>query len=137
MAALNYAIVTRPGISESGGFTALVLDSADYQSLRSSLGVKVSFMEGRLDRGVKYAIDASALWRHEFLDDGPSCGWRLGGASDSIPWRRAVGRDSLALNLGASFSGGERFSVRASMGTEIFKSGYSDFGGALQLEWKF
>ena len=137
VAALNYAIVTRPGISESGGFTALVLDSADYQSLRSSLGVKVSFMEGRLDRGVKYAIDASALWRHEFLDDGPSCGWRLGGASDSIPWRGAAGCDSLALNLGASFSGGERFSVRASMGTEIFKSGYSDFGGALQLEWKF
>ena len=136
VAALNYAIVTRPGISESGGFTALVLDSADYQSLRSSLGVKVSFMEGRLDRGVKYAIDASALWRHEFLDDGPSCGWRLGGASDSIPWRGAAGRDSLALNLGAEFGDRENFSVKAAAGTELFRPGFSGFMGSLKLEWK-
>ena len=83
VAALNYSMVTRPGFSEIGSGSALNLDSADYQSLRSSLGVKVSFMEGRMDKGVKYALDASALWHHEFLDRGPRYDWTLLGGPGS------------------------------------------------------
>ena len=137
VAALNYAMVTRPGISEIGSGGALNLDSADYQSLRSSLGVKVSFMEGRLDRGVRYAIDASALWHHEFLDRGARYDGTLLGGPIFTKWREGAGRDSVALTLGAEFSDSDRFSVRAAAGTELFRPGASSFTGSLRLEWKF
>ena len=137
VAALNYAMVTRPGFSEIGSGSALNLDSADYQSLRSSLGVKVSFAEGRMDKGVKYALDASALWHHEFLDRGPRYDWTLLGGPGVTKWREGAGRDSVGLNLGAEFSDSDRFSVRAAAGTELFRPGASSFTGSLRVEWKF
>ena len=137
VAALNYAMVTRPGFSEIGSGSALNLDSADYQSLRSSLGVKVSFAEGRMDKGVKYALDASALWHHEFLDRGPRYDWTLLGGPSVTRWREGAGRDSVGLNLGAEFSDSDRFSVRAAAGTELFRPGASSFTGSLRVEWKF
>jgi hypothetical protein len=43
----------------------------------------------------------------------------------------------VALALGAKFDSAKKFSVRAAVGTEVFRSGYSDFGGSLRFEWKF
>ena len=90
-----------------------------------------------MDKGVKYALDASALWHHEFLDRGPRYDWTLLGGPGVTKWREGAGRDSVGLNLGAEFSDSDRFSVRAAAGTELFRPGASSFTGSLRVEWKF
>ena len=140
VAALNYAVVTRPSVTEScsaGNGSALNLNSTKYESLRSSLGVKANFAGGTLNNGTTYSVHVSALWHHEFLDRSHDYGWVLIGGRTSSTWRGNAGSDSVALALGAEFGSTEKFSVRAAVGTEVFRSGYSDFGGSLRFEWKF
>ncbi|MDY3867885.1 MAG: autotransporter domain-containing protein, partial [Pyramidobacter sp.] len=137
---LNYAFIRRPGVSESserGDGSALSLAGADYSSLRSSLGVRASFGGGRLADGTRVSVNASALWLHEFLDDGAEYAWSIAGGTARSRWRQNAGNDSLALSLGAEFEASETFRVAALLGTEVFRSGYSDVSASMRLQWNF
>lgn len=134
---LDYSFMHQPSITEDSHHGAeLYVQSETYQSLRSSLGVKLSAQFEAHE--TEAAIDATVVWNHEFLN-------RYGTARASfVPWRDSVfsfdeevgTRDTGTASVSLTGKFAEGFAASLGVGTEF---GGEVFGvvGHLNLKWEF
>ena len=144
IAALDYAWLHRPGVSETGGAGAgdsgmrLALDSQTFQSLRSRLGAELRF---ELPAAAGHVLRASlqASWNHELLGGAVTQGAVF--ASDPsarFTTRTAVvGRDSLGVQAGLSYRVGQRMTFGAALAGNLYRAGDADLAGSVSATWRF
>lgn len=139
LAALNYATVTRPDITESGpNASRLALDSARFDSLRSSIGLAASM---DLSQSGKDKLEASlqVSWDHELLDVHQEqrayfAGYRHAGFNNR---QDVVSRDALRAQLGLQYQRDAGFAIGGNVSTQAFRSGYRSVSGNLSLLWRY
>ena len=134
---LDYSFSHRPDVTESSDHgAALHVEEETYDSLRSSLGVR---LEATLPVGaMKTRAAASLWWNHEFMDD-------YGRTRASFKDWRDTKFDSLAESgsrdtgtAAVSITGfvNERFSTSLGLGAD-FGDGSHGAWGNVRLDWKF
>lgn len=134
---LDYSFSHRPDVTESSDHgAALHVEEETYDSLRSSLGVR---LEATLPVGaMKTRAAASLWWNHEFMDD-------YGRTRAAFKDWRDTKFDSLAESgsrdtgtAAVSFTGfvNERFSTSLGLGAD-FGDGSHGAWGNVRLDWKF
>ena len=134
---LDYSFMHQPSITEDSHHGAeLYVQGETYQSLRSSLGVKLSAQFEANEK--EAAIDATVVWNHEFLN-------RYGMARASfVPWRDSVfsideevgTRDTGTASVSLTGKFAEGFAASLGVGTE-FGGDVSGVWGHLNLKWEF
>lgn len=134
---LDYSFMHQPSITEDSHHGAeLYVQGETYQSLRSSLGVKLSAQFEANEK--EAAIDAKVVWNHEFLN-------RYGMARASfVPWRDSVfsideevgTRDTGTASVSLTGKFAEGFAASLGVGTE-FGGDVSGVWGHLNLKWEF
>lgn len=139
IATLNYTLLTRPRIDESGNdATRLALASNHFNSLRSSLGANAS-VKLRLKSGAALQADVQLTWDRELLNTGltqaasfaayPSIGFS---SRNDI-----AGRDSLGLRAGLAYEANKDLALGARLASQLFQSGYRSVTGDVFVNWRF
>ncbi|MGX1743319.1 autotransporter domain-containing protein [Bosea sp. NPDC055353] len=114
LAGLRYTYLRQDGFTESGADgIGLTLGGQTAQSLLGSVGLKLAktFDLG----GSQVALEARALWQHEFLDTGMVLDAAFAGApAATFAVRGAeMGRDSAVLGLGVSARAADKLTLFA------------------------
>lgn len=142
IAALDYTMLYRPGVSERAGngdgAMRLDLDAQTFHSLRSRLGVALHLgLPAPAGRALRAQLQAT--WNHEFLRGT----LRQGAAFADAPATRfstrtaMVGRDSLGLQADVSYRLGQRLSCGAALLSNLYGSGDADLAGSVAVTWRF
>lgn len=134
---LNYARVSRPGVSESStGGTQLDLDSIHADALRSSLGLMLNARH-TLQSDATMTVGAKISWHHEWLDRDVTQTARFattaGPAFDTR--NRLLPRNSLGLQTALGWQK-DQLSVSAGLGGRV-GDGYKAWEGQVSLQWAF
>lgn len=114
LAAVSYVHLNQAGYSESDATNsgaALIIGNTKTDSVRSGLGAKVALP---LSAGtVKTAVEARALWNHEFADTNQDIAARFAAGTSFTTNGVSQARDSANLGLGLNMNSdnGQTFSV--------------------------
>src|SRR5690606_4982791 len=124
-------------IDESGAATRLSLDSQRMDALRSSLGLRASFMLSSSDDSA-VSVHAKVSWDHEWLDrDVTQTARFTASPAASFDTTNAIlPRDSMALRAGLAWQRSERFSLGVDVGGRV-GDGYRSVEGQLSARWAF
>lgn len=139
IASLNYTYLRRPGVAESGpDATRLELRSADFSSLRASLGAEAG-LNLRLKNEAVLKARLQVAWEHELLNRDLSQRANFASyAEPSFGTRNTVtGADALAVTAGLSYLPHERLSLSAGVSGQFLRAGYRSFSGNLAAGWRF
>lgn len=135
VASLTYLRLDEDGYTETGGSTALKLNSLSTDSLKSSLGAKFS-LETKAGSATLIP-EVRANWIHEFEDGAPTqtAAFAAGGSSFTTT---GVGPAANAINLGLGLTAAlkNNLSLSANYDAEI-KDQYVGHTGSLQLRADF
>ncbi|QHM70985.1 autotransporter outer membrane beta-barrel domain-containing protein [Mixta intestinalis] len=138
-AALSYARIARPSLTESGNdATRLRLDSNHLDSLRSDLGV-----EGRwqypLYRGGMLNTRLQLSWQHEMLSSTATQSARFVRYQQErfSSKDRTAGRDALAIRAGVDYQITPTFTLGAGVDSELSGTDYHAVSGNLSVGWRF
>ncbi|WP_394061479.1 autotransporter domain-containing protein [Alcaligenes sp. WGS1538] len=138
-ASMNYALVSRPSIDESGNAaTRLHLDSKRLDALRSSLGLAASWNRS-LGDGSTLAMHSNISWNHEWLDRDLTQAARFAIAPTDTAFdtrNRVLPRDTMGLGAGLTWHRSEHLSIGADLSSQL-GSGYSSLQGQVNLRWMF
>ena len=139
VASLNYTVLSRPGMTESGpDASRLKLEASHFNSLRSSLGVA-----GNLNLPLKnermLKANLQLTWDRELLDNNvvqsaSFAGYQNFGFSST---NKIVGRDSLGVGAGLTYEASKDLELGARISSKLFQSGYSSVAGNLSATWRF
>ncbi|VVE85868.1 autotransporter family protein [Pandoraea sputorum] len=142
IAALDYAMMTRPGVSETGGSAdggmRLTLDGLTFHSLRSRLGAALHFgLPASV--GAAWHAHLQATWDHELLSGALTQGATFTAASAARFTTRTTvtGRDSLGVQAGVSYRAGERMTLGAALLCNLYAAGDADIAGSVAATWRF
>lgn len=136
MASLTYIYLDQDGYSEkdsSNTGSGLIVESTNTDSFRSGLGAKISvpLSEGEL----KSALEARAIWNHEFADTNQDIAARFAGGASFTTNGVNDARDSANLGLGLNMNGnGQTLSVNYD--AEI-RSDYVGHTASLKFRYDF
>lgn len=138
-ASMNYALVSRPSVDESGNAaTRLHLDSKRVDALRSSLGLTAEWNRDMTD-GSKLAVNVDVGWNHEWLDRDLTQAARFAIASTDTAFNTrnsVLPRDTMSLRAGLTWQRSERLSIGTGISSQ-FGGGYSSLQGQVNLRWAF
>jgi outer membrane autotransporter protein len=138
-ASMNYALVSRPSVDESGNAaTRLHLDSKRVDALRSSLGLTAEWNRDLTD-GSKLAVNLDLSWNHEWLDRDLTQAARFAIASTDTAFNTrnsVLPRDTMSLRAGLTWQRSERLSIGTGISSQ-FGGGYSSLQGQMNLRWAF
>jgi outer membrane autotransporter protein len=138
-ASMNYALVSRPSVDESGNAaTRLHLDSKRVDALRSSLGLTAEWKRALAD-GSNLAVNVDIGWNHEWLDRDLTQAARFAIASTDTTFNTrnsVLPRDTMSLRTGLTWQRSERLSIGTSISSQ-FGGGYSSLQGQMNLRWAF
>ena len=135
LAGLDYGYLFRPDIVENGG-ASLVLDQANYNSLRSAVGGQVRSTTKWKDMLVQAGL--TARWMHELLDNKSTLTAAfVGYESYKFDTFLQSGRDSLAVQGDLSFLLTETTRITGFVSTELFREQYIGFMGGFMFNWEF
>lgn len=138
-ASMNYALVSRPSVDESGNAaTRLHLDSKRVDALRSSLGLTAQWNRDLTD-GSKLAVNVDVGWNHEWLDRDLTQAARFAIASTDTAFNTrnsVLPRDTMSLRAGLTWQRSERLSIGTGISSQ-FGGGYSSLQGQMNLRWAF
>jgi outer membrane autotransporter protein len=135
LAGLDYGYLFRPDIVENGG-ARLVLDQANYNSLRSAVGGQVRATTKWKDMLVQAGLKAQ--WMHELLDNKSTLTAAfVGYESYKFDTFLQSGRDSLAVQGDLSFLLTETTRITGFVSTELFREQYIGFMGGFMFNWEF
>lgn len=138
-ASMNYALVSRPSVDESGNAaTRLHLDSKRVDALRSSLGLTAEWKRALAD-GSNLAVNVDIGWNHEWLDRDLTQAARFAIASTDTTFNTrnsVLPRDTMSLRTGLTWQHSERLSIGTSISSQ-FGGGYSSLQGQMNLRWAF
>ncbi len=125
LASLLYTFVGIDGFTETGSFNPLHVDSQSESSLRSRVGVKVSYTTPV----ASYTLTpyASAMWQHEYRNDQLAIDSNFANGAGSLFTVHGpeIGRDSLLLTTGVSVAKGD-YAVYLAYQAEVGRSNYSN-----------
>jgi outer membrane autotransporter protein len=139
IASLNYTTLSRPGVTESGpDASRLKLDSARFNSLRSSVGVSASLNKPLKNERLLKA-ELQLTWDRELLDksvvqDASFVGYPGFGFSSR---NKVTGRDSLGIGAALAYEAGKDLTLGARLSTNVFQKGNSSVAGNLSATWRF
>lgn len=138
-ASMNYALVSRPSVDESGNAaTRLHLDSKRVDALRSSLGMTAEWNRDLAD-GSKLAVNLDLGWNHEWLDRDLTQAARFAIASTDTAFNTrnsVLPRDTMSVRTGLTWQRSERLSIGTGISSQ-FGGGYSSLQGQVNLRWAF
>lgn len=136
---MNYALVSRPSIDESGNAaTRLHLDSKRVDALRSSLGLTATWNRA-LNDGSNLAMNVDVGWNHEWLNRDLTQAARFAIASTDTTFNTlnsVLPRDTMSLRAGLTWQRSERLSIGTGISSQ-FGGGYSSLQGQVNLRWAF
>ncbi|MFV3304705.1 autotransporter domain-containing protein [Pseudomonas sp. NY15181] len=139
IATLTYTSLWRDGTHEKGADgTTLKLDSQQFDSLRSSLGLN-SAMKFPLDSGHAIKAEGQVTWNHELLDtdliqDATFANYQ---GTKFKSKNTVIGRDSMGLRGNVRYQLSENVDVGAGVSSDLFRTGYNSVAGNLSLDWRF
>ncbi|MTH45969.1 autotransporter outer membrane beta-barrel domain-containing protein [Intestinirhabdus alba] len=139
VASLNYTLLHRPGVKESGDDgTRLMLDAQNFNSLRSSIGVKGNWAMP-LASGGAFAARMQLTWEHELLDgDATQHASFVNYRSAKFHAKNQVTpRDALGVKAGISYKINPDVALDIAIESEGLRSGYSAVAGNLSASWRF
>jgi outer membrane autotransporter protein len=137
LASLTYVHLDQDGYTEkdrANSGAALTVDSVQNDSLRSGLGAKVSLP---LSQGaLKTAVEARAIWNHEFADTNQDIAARFAGGTSFTTNGISQARDSANLGLGVSLVSANGQSLSVNYDAEV-KSDYVGHTAAVKFRYDF
>ncbi|MDN6859031.1 autotransporter domain-containing protein [Pseudomonas sp. CAN2814] len=139
IATLTYTSLWRDSTHEKGADgTTLKLDSQQFDSLRSSIGLS-SAMAFPLGAGQAIKAEAQITWNHELLDtdvlqDATFANYPATGFNSK---NTAFGRDSMGLGGSVRYQLSKDIDIGAGVSSDLFRTGYNAVSGNLSLDWRF
>ncbi|WP_312973018.1 autotransporter domain-containing protein [Atlantibacter sp.] len=139
LAALNYTVLSREDVTESGSEgTRIHLDSQTFHSLQSRIGVGANW-DKPLAAGSAVKANLQLTWDHELLDtdlvqDASFAGYRGVGFTSK---NQVVGRDGMGVQAGMSYAINKDVEIGASVNSDLFRTGYDSVAGNLSANWRF
>ncbi|ELE9456959.1 autotransporter domain-containing protein [Salmonella enterica] len=138
--ALDYAFSFRPCLTEKEGEgSRLHLDSENFHSLRSVLGVRLQTSEQYLSEHVNWSVQAYTAWNHELLENAGVMHASFA-AADNDNFSSTVkmpDRDSFSVGTGIVFRTDKNVSVSLNSGGEIYRRNGTSVYGNLSVKWVF
>jgi subtilase-type serine protease len=139
IASMNYALMSRPSIDESGNAaTRLHLNSMRVDALQSSLGLAASWNRSEGD-GSTLAMHFGISWNREWLDRDltQAAHFVIAPTDTAFVTRNSVlPRDTMGLRAGLTLQRSERLSIGADLSSQL-GNGYSSLQGQVNLRWAF
>jgi outer membrane autotransporter protein len=137
LASVTYVQLDQDGYTEkdrTNSGAALTVDGVQNDSFRSGLGAKVSLplSEGAL----KAAVEARAIWNHEFADTNQDIAARFAGGTSFTTNGISQARDSANLGLGVSLASANGQSLSVNYDAEV-KSDYVGHTAAVKFRYDF
>jgi outer membrane autotransporter protein len=137
LASVTYVHLDQDGYTEkdrTNSGAALTVDGVQNDSFRSGLGAKVSLplSEGAL----KAAVEARAIWNHEFADTNQDIAARFAGGTSFTTNGISQARDSANLGLGVSLASANGQSLSVNYDAEV-KSDYVGHTAAVKFRYDF
>jgi outer membrane autotransporter protein len=137
MASLTYVNLDQAGYTEtdrSNSGAALTVSSTKTDSFRSGLGAKVSvpLSEGAM----KTAVEARAMWSHEFADTNQDIAARFAGGTSFTTNGVSQARDSANIGLGLNLSTANRQNLSVNYDAEV-KSDYVGHTASVKFRYDF
>lgn len=139
LAALNYTVLSRDAMTESGdNGSRLHLDSQTFHSLQSRIGVAGNW-DMPLSSGAAVKASLQLSWDHELLDtdvvqDASFVGAPGVGFSAK---NQVVGRDGMGVRAGMSYVINKDVEVGAGVTSDLFRTGYDSVSGNVFASWRF
>jgi outer membrane autotransporter protein len=135
LAALSYVHLDQAGYSETDATNsgaALTIGDTKTDSFRSGLGAKVSLP---LSTGtVKTALEARAIWNHEFADTNQDIAARFAGGTSFTTNGVSQARDSANLGLGLSMNSANGQTLSVNYDADV-RSSY--FGQTASVKFRY
>ncbi|ROT45951.1 autotransporter domain-containing protein [Pusillimonas sp. NJUB218] len=136
---MNYALLSRPSIDESGNAaTRLHLDSMRIDALRSSLGLATSWRSARSD-GSTLAMHFDIRWDREWLNRDLTQAAHFVIAPTNTTFNtinNVLPRNTMGMRAGLTWQRSEGLSVGATLSAQL-GSGYSSLQGQANFSWTF
>ena len=128
IAVLDYTLLARPGVNESGRDTSLGIASQRFHSLRSSLGAQAN-----AQLGTTLKAHMTISWDRAHLSDTltqeaslvayQNTGFQT---KNAVTWR-----DALRVQAGLTHQANKKLTLGAHVSSHFFRSGYQDVNGSL------
>lgn len=136
LASATYVHLDQDGYTETGtAGAALVVNDTQTDSFRTGLGAKVKLPLS--DGSYKTAVEARAIWNHEFGDNSQDVTARFaaGGASFTTNGV-SLARDSANLGLGLNVTSANRQTLSVNYDADV-KSDYTGHTASVQFRYDF
>ncbi|MDP3330406.1 MAG: autotransporter domain-containing protein [Methylococcaceae bacterium] len=137
LASLTYVHLDQDGYTEkdrSNSGAALTVSDVKTDSFRSGLGAKLSVP--LLEGSMKTAVEARAIWNHEFADTNQDIAARFAGGTSFTTNGVSQARDSANLGLGVNFSTANRQNLSMNYDAEV-KSDYVGHTASVKFRYDF
>jgi outer membrane autotransporter protein len=141
IASLAYVHLDQDGYTEkdeSGSGAALTVRDAQIDSVRTSIGAKVSLpLNGPNHTGpIKTTLNTRALWNHEFADTNQDTAARFAGGTTFKTNGAEQARDSANLGLSLNMAGNNHQQLNISYDAEV-RSAYVGHTGSVTFRYDF
>lgn len=134
IATLDYTLLARPGVNESGRDTSISLASQRFHSLRSSLGAQANAQLGTtLKAHMTISWDRAHL-SDTLTQDASLMAYQNTGfqTKNAVTWR-----DALRVQAGLTHQANKKLTLGAHVSSHFFRAGYQDVNGSLFMTRRF
>ena len=134
LAILDYTLLARPGVSESGRDARLGLASQHFHSLRSSIGAQANVhlgttLQAQMTMSWDRANLSDTLTQDAYLVAYQNARFQ---SKNAVTWR-----DALRLQAGLTHQANKNLTLGVNVSSHFFRAGYRDVNGSLFLTRKF
>ncbi|MDT0358002.1 autotransporter domain-containing protein [Herbaspirillum huttiense F1] len=136
--ALDYTILYRPGLTESGDGARLQLNANSFHSLRTRLGAEWR-LHAAASTGSKLGASVMTSWNHELLDNTTTQDAKFAGYQNgTFAYRSSiVQRDSLSARAGFSYLPHPKMVLETSLGSTVWRDGAVDLTAVFSANLAF
>jgi subtilase-type serine protease len=138
IAGVDYTVLHRPNVVETGEGAPLALERKTFNSLRSQLGGEWQ-STFQTESGKALTTTVQAIWHHELRDStvhqrASFAGYESNQFSAS---NKVTGKNSISVQAGLSYQVKESMRLNAGLSSTLWKAGDAEFGGSVSFNWRF